>query len=235
MVLIFVYEGAFLYGAGPCEENLRKQVGLYKAFVEKKKAEKKHVPLAVGVLIFDEVKVISRLMWNSRSQQMIGLAMQPEDMASLLDVYSTYSESGSDSKTEQTSYIMQFLWRDLTSSYDIVGPYYTSSGSFKSKGIIPCVMETIRLFSLYNFKVIALVCDGASANLTTLKASTGVSGAYSSSNSKDKYPVQPWFPNPFEPTKKIYWIICPTHQVMIMVLINYRMCRLPPPITFIYS
>lgn len=125
-----ILKGAFLYGAGPCEENLR----LYKAFVEKKKAEKKHVPLAVGVLIFDEVKVISRLMWNSRSQQMIGLAMQPEDMASLLDVYSTYNELGTDAKTYQTSYIMQFLWRDLSSSYDIVGPYYTSSGSFKSKG-----------------------------------------------------------------------------------------------------
>ena len=27
-----------------------------------------------------------------------------------------------DSAVEQTSYIMQFLWRDLTSSYDIVGP-----------------------------------------------------------------------------------------------------------------
>ena len=201
---MLICKGAFLYGAGPCEENLRKQVGLYKAFVEKKKAENKHVPLAVGVLIFDEVKVISRLMWNSRSQQMIGLAMQPEDMASLLDVYSTYSESGSDAKTDQTSYIMQFLWRDLSSSYDIVGPYYTSSGSFKSKSIIPCVMETIKLFFLYGFKVIALVCDGASANLTTLKASTGVSGAYNSSKSTERYSVQPWFPNPFEPSKKIY-------------------------------
>ena len=209
-----ICKGAFLYGAGPCEENLRKQVSLYNAFIEKKKAESKYVPLSVGVLVFDEVKVISRLMWNSRSQQMIGLAMQPEDMASLLDVYSTYSESGSDVKTDQTSYIMQFLWRDLSSNYDIVGPYYTSSGSFKSKSIIPCVMETIKLFYLYNFKVITLVCDGASANLTALKASTGVSGAYSSSNSPEKYSVQPWFPNPFEPTKKIYWIICPTHQVL---------------------
>lgn len=98
---------------------------------------------------------------------MIGLAMQPEDMASLLDVYSTYNELGSDAKTDQTSYIMQFLWRDYSSSYDIVGPYYTSSGSFKSKGIIPCVMETIRLFHLNGFKTLGLVCDGASSNLTT--------------------------------------------------------------------
>ena len=144
---------------------------------------------------------------------MIGLAMQPEDMASLLDVYSTYNELGTDAKTYQTSYIMQFLWRDLSSSYDIVGPYYTSSGSFKSKGIIPCVMETIRLFYLYGFKVIALVCDGASSNLTTLKASTGVSGAYGSSNGSERYSVKPWFANLFEPTQQIYWIICPTHQV----------------------
>ena len=123
MLLHAIRKGAFLYGAGPCKENLRKQVSLYQAFVEKK-AENRYVPLAVGVLIFDEVKVISRLMWNSRSQQMIGLAMQPEDMTSLLDVYSTYSESGSDAKTDQTSYIMQLLWRDLSSSYDIVGVLY---------------------------------------------------------------------------------------------------------------
>ena len=73
-----------MYGPGPCEENLRKQVGLYKGFTEKKKADKKHVPIGVGALVFDEVKVISRLMWNSRSQQMIGIAMHAEDMASLL-------------------------------------------------------------------------------------------------------------------------------------------------------
>ena len=51
-----------MYGPGPCEEKLRKQVGLYKLFSEKKKAENKRVPIGVGALVFDEVKVISRLM-----------------------------------------------------------------------------------------------------------------------------------------------------------------------------
>ena len=37
-----------------------------------------------GVLIFEEIKVISRLMWNSRSQ-IIGLSMTHEEMASLAD------------------------------------------------------------------------------------------------------------------------------------------------------
>lgn len=26
---------------------------------------------------------------------------------------------------QQTSYILQFLWRDLTSDFDIIGPYFT--------------------------------------------------------------------------------------------------------------
>ena len=95
--------------------------GTVQAFFSEKKANKKHVPIGVGALVFDEVKVISRLMWNSRSQQMIGIAMHAEDMASLLDVYSTYDDT--EHKTDQTNYIMQFLWRDLSSSYDIVGPY----------------------------------------------------------------------------------------------------------------
>ena len=43
-------------------------------------------PMADGALIFDEVKVISRLMWNSRSQSIIGLAVGAEEQASLHDV-----------------------------------------------------------------------------------------------------------------------------------------------------
>ena len=99
-------------------------------------------PKADGVLIFDEVKVISRLMWNSRSQTIIGLAMGAEEQASLHDVYQLFD---SEKEAEQTSYIMQFLWRDLTSSYDIVGPYYTSSDNFS---IHVCVLETMHLFQV---------------------------------------------------------------------------------------
>lgn len=63
-----------------------------------------------GALIFDEVKVIGRLMWNSRNQKIIGLSMNRTDMAALEDVY----QSLSDTKLQQTKYILQFLWRDLT-------------------------------------------------------------------------------------------------------------------------
>lgn len=202
--------GAFLYGPGPCEENLKKQKIMYEAFQRERQLNKQQAALATGVLVFDEVKVVSKLMWNSRNQQLIGLAMNPEEMTSLLDVYRTYN--GAD-HGKQTTYIMQFLWRDLTSPYDIVGPYYTSGESLKGKAVLPCVLETLKLFHLYGFRVIALVCDGASSNLSTLKVTSGVCGAYGSSNKAEQYAVQPWFKNPFDPEHNIYWVICPTHQV----------------------
>ena len=34
----------------------------------------------------------------------------------------------------------------------------------------------------------------------------------------DKFKVRPWMMNPFNPPKKIYWLICPTHQVCVMAL-----------------
>jgi len=94
---------------------------MFQQFKESQKVLGKLEPLADGVLIFDEVKVISRLMWKSRSQTIIGLAMNAEDQASLHDVYELFHK---DKPVEQTAYIMQFLWQDLTSSYDIIGLYY---------------------------------------------------------------------------------------------------------------
>ena len=57
---------------------------------------------------------------NSRSQTIVGLAMDAEDQTYLHDIYELFHK---EKAVEQTAYIMQFLWRDLTSSYDIGGPY----------------------------------------------------------------------------------------------------------------
>ena len=84
--------------------------------------------------------------------------------------------------TQQTTYIMQFMWRDLTSAFDLVGPYYESAGTMKAKLILACVYDAMKLLHLYGFKVSALICDGASSNLTALKTSAGVHGAYSVNN-----------------------------------------------------
>ena len=58
---------------------------------------------------------------------------------------------------------MQFLWRDLTSGFDVVGPYFTSSKNFENKTILSCLLETLRTFHVHGFKTCLLVCDAASA------------------------------------------------------------------------
>ena len=162
------------------------------------------------------VYYLFRLMWNSRSQKIIGLAMNVDDMSTLHDAYQLVNE---ESAREHTSYILQFLWRDLTSSFDVVGPYYTSSGPLESKFIVSCVFQSLRLFYLYHFNTCALVCDGASANVSALKLTCGTSGAYGVSTSTesdgDQHEVEPYFSHPFQPGKKLFWVICPSHQVSL--------------------
>ena len=60
------------------------QYVLFKAECEKKG---KYPPKSDDVLMFDEVKVASQLMWNSRNQTLTGLAMISKDMSSFTDVY----------------------------------------------------------------------------------------------------------------------------------------------------
>ena len=137
--------------------------------------------------------------------------MTSNDQASLNDVYKLLKDPD-DSK--HTSYILQFLWRDLTSGYDIVGPYFTSSSSVDAKFVISCVFETIKLFQFHGFKVSLVLCDGASSNISAIKASHNYHGAYSvNEQMEDKYMIEPWMINPFNPPHKLYWFICPSHQV----------------------
>jgi len=196
-----------MHSPGASNACIVDQVTRYVAFKEQCCKAGKQEPKADGVLIFEEVKVACQLMWNSRNHQLMGLAMNPKDMASLNDIYKILK----DPETNQTSYILQFLWRDLTSCYDIVGTYFTSASTVESKFVSACVFETIKLFQHHGLKTSLLVCDGGSANIATIKASHGCSGAYSLK--EDQSDIEPWMINPFNPPNKLYWLICPSQQV----------------------
>ena len=99
-------------------------------------------------------------------------------MSTLHDVYEYLDQCTVN--TSKTSYVLQSLWRDLSSDYDIIGPYYTSSDGLKNKFLIACLFDTMQQFHQFNFKVTAIVCDGASANLSALKTLCHRSGAYGS-------------------------------------------------------
>lgn len=201
----------FLHHIGECQKRIAEAASRFKLLQDDMKKKGWVQPEGDGVLIFDEVKVITRLLWNSRSQRMVGLAMTHEDMSCLHDVYQALDP---DALTKSTTYILQFLWRDLTSSFDVVGPYYSNSGSFESKFIVGVVLETVKVFHLFGFQTSLLICDGASCNLTAIKSTMETSGIFGRNPSlADPDEIKPSFVNPFDPSKHIYWLICPSHQV----------------------
>ena len=164
-------------------------------------------------------------MWNSRNNKLMGLAMTPKFLASLYDIYTLLHSSDT---SKQTSYILQSLWRDLTSEFDIVGPYFTCANSVDGKFVLVCVLGTVKLFQLHNLKTSILDCHGGSSNGAVIKASHGCRGAYSVKSCEDGdtdiYSEEPWMLNPFNPPHKIYSLICPSHQVT-QVHINLCKCN----------
>ena len=98
------YTGAFLHEAGACSKSIIKQVTQYKSFCELHQ-DKGARPMSDGVLIFDEVKVISSMIWNSKSHHLVGLAMSPQQRASLQDIFHIFDPT---MHVKQTCYVLQF-------------------------------------------------------------------------------------------------------------------------------
>ena len=142
------------------------------------------------------------MIWNSSNSAIIGYAMSAEDFISLHDVYEGLME---DDKCQKTTYIIQFLWRDLSSDFDVVGPYFNCSASLETKSLHAMVIRTMLIFSQFGFVVRALLCDGASSNLSLLKLLCG-------HTNNDVDINQPSFKSPFD-GRHVHLLVCPSHQV----------------------
>lgn len=169
---------------GPSQANLRAAALSYHTMQNEAVLQGKPKPMGEGALISDKVKVIGKIMWNSKNHQIYGLALTHNELASLYDVYQTLDPQQNISPAQN---ILQFLWSDLTSSFDVIGPYYATAHGFHVSGV---------------------VCDSASANLTTVMLITMAKrGPY-----QQPYDIQPWFTNPYRPQANVHFIICPSHQ-----------------------
>ena len=99
------------------------------------------------------MKVIAKLLWNSKNHAFIGLAMDENEYAFLKDIF----EESDVSEPRGAEYILQFLWRDLTSNYDVIGSYFLSPISVDSVFITASLYETMRTLHAYNFRVMSCV------------------------------------------------------------------------------
>lgn len=128
-------------------------------------------------------------------------------MKSLHDVYEGLFD---DELCQKATYILQFIWRDLTSSFDVIGPYFSLASSIEATVLHPLVTSAIIAFQKYGFHVRCLLCDGASSNLSLLKSLGGIEDGNITSSS---------FVSPLD-GKNIYMIICPSHQVCKVINIT---------------
>jgi len=90
------------------EEAIKQEVTKYEALVKIQEEKKKPKPMKTGVLIFDETKVQSKIIINMTGKKVLGFAMSPDELPFLHDIFSSEYEL-------KTSYVLQFIWRDLTS------------------------------------------------------------------------------------------------------------------------
>ena len=127
------------------------------------KAEKSPTPTGDGIPIFDEVRVQGKVI---KSNQILGIAMNSDDLPFLHDVYSFLNE---DEKIKGTHYILQFIWHNLSSKFDIIGPHYSSAQGFDNKLTMASLQDALYFFEAYSFHVLAIIGDSASCNHTVFK------------------------------------------------------------------
>ena len=204
-----------LHAAGECDVYLADQKQRYLKKQENLQKNGQPTPDGFGLLIFDEVKVMAGIMWNSKSNAIIGYAMTPDELHSLHDIYFSLN-SDSDVKS---NYMLQFLWRDLCADFDVMGPYYSSATGMENKILVACIIDAMQKLHKYGFKTKVLMCDGASSNLTALKGFMGHKGCFGFKKKEDgqiSHAIDPTFYNPYT-NESVFVMICPTHQLKNMI------------------
>ena len=93
---------------------------------------------------------------------------------------------------------MQFMWRDLTSNFDAIGPYWTSKTGLKAHELSSCFLEALEWFEHYDFHTSLVICDGAATNMS-----------FVARHVKDVV-KQPFCVNPFT-RRMMYFIPDPVH------------------------
>lgn len=86
-----------------------------------------------------------KVAWNLKGGGITGFNITEDELKLLHDVYSSTLQYGA----HKVSYVMQFLWRDITSGYDLVGPYFHIEKSIASSILTEFVMLCLKAFTAY--------------------------------------------------------------------------------------
>ena len=192
------------------KEKIKEQSILYDKMLNEK-VQKGETPLPVkeGIIVFDEVKVSGKIAWNTASGKIVGVGLPETALSSLFDLFGKPEES-----PKPAEYVLQFLYRDMSSSFDFIGPYFTKAAAFTSDDIYEYFLQVLRCFEASGFNVRGVICDGASSNLSLIRKITEQEGDIPiSEEARFGTPYIPRILHPYRRGMYIYWIICPSHQV----------------------
>eukprot|EP00733_Pompholyxophrys_punicea_P000980 Pompholyxophrys_punicea_v1_NODE_402_length_2054_cov_4.557279.p2 type:complete len:183 gc:universal NODE_402_length_2054_cov_4.557279:1184-636(-) len=152
-------------------------------------------------------------------------------MQSLHDVFETL-----DKKIDKpASYVLQTLWRDCTSDFDFIGPYFLNEKKgFEHKYLITCLRDTIKMGEIYGFGTGLVIVDGVTENLAMIKALVGHYNnprhtkrfqQYHHGTPSEQHFVPCSMENPHRADRadgpRIYFIICLSHELKNLVAAVY--------------
>ena len=203
--------------AGASEIRLAFARKQYDAMCEEKHAKGQTVPFKEGILVFDEVKVGVKVHYHAKTGRFIGLAMSGDELASLHDVHQTSRVIIAVKRPCMFFSISSGALHPTVTSLALTSPVQAQTNA---KFIIATFFASMYFFHLYGFetKAKAIVCEGASSNLTTIKLLTSFgSGAYGrkpDESEGDIHEITTWFHNPYT-NQKVYSLVCPSHQVKL--------------------
>ncbi|XP_071523557.1 uncharacterized protein [Panulirus ornatus] len=194
-------------------QYIAQQAEQYFTICREYKADGRLPCLGEGALIIDQMKVISKVVWYGVHESLVGHDLSEEELMNLSDIFNKAPEPKMPRPDE---FVLQTVWRDMCYNLDIIGPYFHLSHNVKGQQLANYLLWTIKSFNDFRLKTIAIVCDTATMNAACLRGSLGEGGPLGVGND-DTYEINPTFPNPFDPSLQISWIVCPNHMVINMM------------------
>jgi hypothetical protein len=173
------------------------------------------VPLNEGLLIADELHASSGVTFTRNHQWVGTLDHAPLDN-SMESAFKFASTGERPTSTQGVAYILQYVWRDLSCKFDLIGPYFISDRAFSEAELMQHQQAVETFLHQWGFTVRAAMMDGTSTNLAVFRALC-TKGA--------NKPTPRWYKTPYYESKyghKIYVMIDPTHlMVRTMLSSNY--------------
>ena len=165
-------------------------------------------------------QVQTKIAWNVKGGFISGFTMAPDELPVSHDVFTSAIQNG----CQKASYIVQFLWRNLTSGYKLIGLCFPISSSVDSNIPQEFFLLSLKVFSNYGFIISIVLCGGASSNLTLLQLLCGrpmvsLPANEDADDLKARYFAKMSFVNPKDPSANS---ICPSHQVLFIMMFSKK-------------